>query len=189
MTFNPDIHHRRSIRLRDYDYDSCGAYFVTMCTHERECLFGGIAGDVMELSAAGRKVAEVWNGLSGRFPHVMTDEFVVMPNHVHGIIFIVGAPLAAPCFFSEFQSKHQGAASSAPTPTPNAPTLGQIMRVFKSLSAISVNRILDRTERPLWQRNFYERIVRDEDELAGVREYIRFNPLKWPDDTENPVNV
>jgi REP element-mobilizing transposase RayT len=183
MTFNPDIHHRRSIRLRDYDYASCGAYFVTVCTHERECLFGGVAGDIMELSAAGRMVADVWHGLPGRFPQVMTDEFVVMPNHVHGIIFLVGALLAAPGF------KHQGAASSAPAPTPNAPTLGLIMRMFKSLSAISVNRILDRTERPLWQRNFYEHIVRDENELTGIREYIRFNPLKWPDDAENPVNA
>jgi REP element-mobilizing transposase RayT len=105
MTFNPDIHHRRSIRLRDYDYDSCGAYFVTVCTHGRECLFGGVEDDAMELSAAGRMVEEVWNGLSGRFPHVVTDEFVVMPNHLHGIIFIVGAPLAAPGFFCGLQGR------------------------------------------------------------------------------------
>src|SRR5512133_3737135 len=93
MTFNPDIHHRRSIRLRYYDYASAGAYFVTICSQGRENLFGGIDGDTLVLNDAGRMLEGVWSGLTERFPDIELDSFVVMPNHVHFIIFFVGAPL------------------------------------------------------------------------------------------------
>lgn len=96
MTYNPDIHHRHSIRLKGYDYSSGGAYFVTICTHGRECLFGRIVDDKMQVNDAGRMVENVWLELPGRFPDVVLDAFVVMPNHFHVILFIVGALLAAP---------------------------------------------------------------------------------------------
>lgn len=91
MTYNPDIHHRRSIRLREYDYSSNGAYFVTICAQGRACLFGDILDGEMRLNDAGRMVAEWWVKLPGKFPNVALDEYVVMPNHFHGIICIVGA--------------------------------------------------------------------------------------------------
>jgi len=99
MTYNHDIHHRRTIRLREYNYSASGAYFVTICVHERECLFGAISGGRMRLNDAGRVVEDVWKGLPGRFPQVALDEYIIMPNHYHGIIIItddVGALLAAP---------------------------------------------------------------------------------------------
>lgn len=178
MTYNPDLHHRQSIRLKDYDYSSAGAYFVTIYTHGRECLFGEIIDGGMQVNDAGRMAEKVWLELPGRFPDVVLDAFVVMPNHFHGILFIVGAPLAAPCL--ELAHENKGTASGTPT-------LGKIMRAFKSISGIEVNRILDRQERPLWQRNYYERIIRNGDELSSIREYIMFNPSKWAEDEENPV--
>lgn len=115
MVFDPQIHHRRSIRLKNYDYSGKRAYFVTMCVQERVCLYGEVAGGDMVLNPAGRKVAEIWRQLPARFPQVALDEYIVMPNHFHGIILIdepVGALLAAPGLEP---SVKKGAASGAPT--------------------------------------------------------------------------
>ena len=177
MKLDPDKHHRRSIRLKDYDYSQAGAYFVTVCTHSRQCLFGDVADGQMVLSEAGRLVQQTWQHLPTRFPSVALDTSVVMPNHIHGVITIVGAGLALPWVGQG--AAGQGAASSAPT-------LGDVMRAFKSISAVQVNRLLSRSGQPLWQRNYYERIIRDEDELGSIRQYILDNPAKWPEDTEHP---
>ncbi len=182
MKFDPDIHHRRSIRLRGYDYARAGAYFVTVCVQGRECLFGEVVAGKIVLTPEGEMVRSVWRGLAERFPNLVLDEFVAMPNHCHGILMIsepVGAPLAAPC--PGHPVKPKGAASSAPT-------LGGIVRAFKSISAIAVNRLMDRADRPLWQRNYYERILRDDEELDRARRYIADNPAKWAMDAENPAN-
>jgi putative transposase len=93
MTFNPDIHHRRSIRLRNFDYASAGAYFVTICAQGRDCLFGEVVDGVMAANDAGRMVESVWSRLPERFSGIELDAFVIMPNHVHFILFLVGAPL------------------------------------------------------------------------------------------------
>ena len=134
----------------------------------------------MRLNDAGRLVRSAWDELPGRFPGVELDGFMTMPNHVHGIVVIV-----------------QGAASSAPTPGAAAKpgavgaglalpaTLGDVIRAFKSISALYVNRQLMRSG-SLWQRNYYERIIRDEHELQRIREYIETNPARWTDDRENP---
>jgi REP-associated tyrosine transposase len=168
MTYNPDIHHRRSIRLREFDYSSIGGYFVTTCVQNRECLFGDVLDDVMVLSDAGGLVESVWNGLMERFTTIELDAFVVMPNHVHFIVNIVGAV------------GKDGAGQG------RAPTLDRIVGAFKSITAAQVNRLLSRTGQPLWQRNYYERVIRNELELHGLQDYIIHNPLKWADDTENP---
>lgn len=182
MVFDPEIHHRRSIRLKDYDYSEQGAYFVTLCVQERVCLFGEVIGSDMVLNPEGRQVAEIWRELPARFPQVALDEYIVMPNHFHGIILIdepVGALIAAPGFKT---SVKKGAASGAPT-------LGAIIRAFKSLSAIGVNRFLDRQGQPLWQRNYFERVLRGQAELDVARRYILENPLKWQSDRDNPLNM
>jgi len=171
--YDPRIHHRRSIRLAGHDYSQVGAYFVTICTHNRA------------LSLQAEPVREVirlaWCGLSARFPIVALDEFVIMPNHVHAIIILAdaaGAPL------------DRGAASSAPTGMGGgAATLGHVVRAFKSISAIEANKILGQSNRPFWQRNYYEHIIRDEEELSVLRRYIRDNPGNWPDDPDNPSNM
>lgn len=164
------IHDRRSIRLQGYDYAQAGGYFVTICTQNRLCLFGDIVNGEMQLNAAGSEVQVVWNELPRRFPGMELDAFVVMPNHVHGIATFVGAGLALP--------NEKGAASGAPT-------LADVVRAFKSLSAMRVNRLMMRSG-SLWQRNHYERVIRNERELDKIREYIATNPLKWALDRENP---
>jgi len=96
MTYNPDSHHRQSVRLKEYNYSSVGAYFITICVQGRECLFGEIVAGEIRLNDAGRLVAASWHGLPGRFQHVILDEFVVMPNHVHGVV-ILGDRRGEPC--------------------------------------------------------------------------------------------
>jgi hypothetical protein len=118
MKYNPNIHHRRSIRLREYDYSQAGAYFVTICVHNKECLFGCINADQMHLNDAGETVQTVWNDLPVRYPDIELNAFIIMPNHVHGIINIVGAGLALPDADARQQQgarQRQGAASGAPT--------------------------------------------------------------------------
>ena len=165
---------RRSLRLEGFDYSKEGAYFVTICTRNGECLFGDVVNGKMRLNELGRMVQTVWDGLPERFP--ILDAFVVMPNHVHGILVLVGAGLAL---------SQGGAASSAPTRSAST-TLGTVVRAFKSISAIGVNRLLSRTGQSLWQRSYYEHIIRDEESLNRIREYIGTNPLRWQLDWENP---
>ena len=183
MTYNPDIHHRRSIRLRNFDYASAGAYFVTICVQGRECLLGEVADGVMGANDAGRMVESVWHGLPDRFAGIELDEFVIMPNHVHFILFLVGAGLALPghkIIQEEDGASKEGGASPAPT-------LSDVAGAFKSLCAIKVNRMLARTGRPLWQRNYDERIIRNDAELEKFRAYILLNPDRWAGDEENPL--
>ncbi|HWR20345.1 MAG TPA: transposase [Verrucomicrobiae bacterium] len=174
----PDQEHcrRRSLRLQGYDYSQAGAYFVTICTQGRKCRFGDIVNGQMHLNEVGRAVHSVWERLSARFPTLETDTFVVMPNHIHGILVLVGAGLALPV---------EGAASSAPTKTTSI-TLSDVVRAFKSISAIDVNRLLSRLGQPLWQRGFYEHVIRNDESLNRVREYIATNSLRWGLDRENP---
>jgi REP-associated tyrosine transposase len=164
---------RHPLRLRGFDYAQPGLYFVTICTHNRVCLFGEIDGGQMRLSEAGRTVARAWQQLPVRFPSVSTDAFVVMPNHVHAIV-VLRAPGSGP---------PTGAASSAPTT--NAPSLGKVLRAFKSLSAIEVNQRLNRRHQPLWQRYYYEHVIRQGKDLDEIRAYIAENPLRWDQDPEN----
>jgi putative transposase len=175
MTYNPDIHHRRSIRLREFDYSTTGRYFVTTCVQNRDCLFGDVLDGVMVLNNAGRLVESSWNGLIERFPSIELDTFVIMPNHVHFIVNI-----SMPTGKDEaIQANRAGQG--------HAPTLDRIVGVFKSIYAAQVNRHLSRTGQPLWQRNYYERVIRNDSELHGLRDYIIHNPLKWADDRENPI--
>jgi REP element-mobilizing transposase RayT len=130
----------------------------------------------MQLSKIGQLVQIVWNDLLKRFENLELDKFTIMPNHIHGIITIVGAGLALP---------NQGAASSAPTKDVSI-RLVDVVRAFKSISAVKVSRFLSRLGVPLWQRNYYEHIIRNEESLNRVREYIETNPLRWELDRENP---
>lgn len=180
MKFDPEKYHRRSIRLPGYDYSRTGAYFVTFCTKQRESLLGRVIDAQMIMNAAGQALCQIWESLPERFPQVSLDAFVVMPNHVHGILIIDSSNEltgdAAEC---------RGAACCAPFSSP-APTLGQIMRAFKSIAAIGVNRLLGRTGQTVWQRNYYEHIIRDDASLNRIREYIATNPRRWDCDRENP---
>ena len=183
MKYSPDIHHRRSIRLKGYDYSQAGAYFVTLCTHNKECLFGEIANGAVRLNDAGRMVERWWLELSKKFPTIEIDQYVIMPNHLHGIIWVqyqkvVGADLRV-C-----PDVTQGAHTGAPLPT--------IVQWFKTMTSNEYIRNVKSNGWPpfqgkLWQRNYYEHIIRNEDELIRTSEYILNNPAHWAEDENNPA--
>lgn len=167
------MHNRRSIRLKDYDYRQNGAYFVTICSHERLCLFGSIGDGEMVLNDWGRITQTSWSEIPAHYPMVELDVFVVMPNHVHGIIVITGD--------NELQSI--GAQHGA-TPNNVAPnSLGSIVRTFKAAVTRHINRLLDAPDHPIWQRNYHEHIIRNENTLNTIRAYVDNNPAKWAEDS------
>ncbi len=183
MSSDQHIHQRRSTRLSGYDYSQPGAYFITICAKNRECLFGEIVAGEMRLNEIGGTVKKCWLAIQAHFPHVTLDQFVVMPNHIHGIIFItnptpVGANNHSPDSNSTTpNTKKQGEKYFAPTQSGTSKTIGSIVRGFKigvtkwARQNTSINDI--------WQRNYYDHIIRDETDLHRIHEYIQTNPLRW----------
>ena len=151
---------RRSIRLQDYDYSQAGAYFVTICTHRRLRLFGRIAGGAMRPNAFGAIVDSCWRVLPRHYPHVELDSFVVMPDHVHGILFLTDASV-----IDRPKARRHG--------------LSEVVRAFKNFSARRINELQDAKGTRVWQRGFYEHVIRRGDSLNGIRSYIETNPLRW----------
>jgi len=177
MRFDSTKHHRRSIRLRGYDYTQAAAYFVTICAQNRECLFGEIVDGTMRLSDAGRMVQDEWFRTSVVRSHVELDVFVVMPNHIHGIVCIA--------------DDGRGTARRAPTVErfghPVHGSLPTIIRAFKSATTKRINEIRHAPGIPVWQRNYYEHVIRNESEWDRIREYIVGNPASWEQDINNPA--
>ena len=164
MTFNPDIHRRRSLRLRDYDYTQSGAYLITICTKDRESLYGYVTAGQMCLNEYGRIVAKCWGGLADRYPRVTLDAFVVMHNHVHGIIALTddNAPLVGACPRPTLvPDDPPGRAGFKPAPTKKY-DLPEIVCGFKAFSSRQVNQTRETPGVPVWQRSYYERVIRNE---------------------------
>ena len=183
MNDRTDQHHRRSIRLQGYDYSQSGAYFVTIVAQNRECLFGEIVDGAMQLNNAGRMVATEWGALPERFTTIQLDEFVVMPNHIHGII--VSDPVGAPLVGTQDQNAHVDAQS---------PALDDMVGAYKSLTTVAFVYGVHTSGWPpfpgkLWQRNYYEHIIRNETALEHIRQYIADNPARWAFDRENPSRI
>ena len=175
-----NLHRNGTIRLSGYDYSRTGAYFVTTCTHGRADLFGKIVKNEMRLNVYGRMVQEVWNGLPGHYPHVVLDAFVIMPNHIHGIV-VLATPVGA-------GFKPAPTPKSAPTPNPaHIPRHGlpEIVRAFKTFSARQINQLRHTPGIPVWQRNYYEHIIRNNAALNRIRQYVKANPAHWEKDREN----
>lgn len=189
MSYNPDIHHRRSIRLRDYDYFSGGAYFVTICTHERACLFGEIVDGEMRLNECGRIVDESWQQILHHFSGVDIDRYVIMPNHFHGIIITVGAGFPHPDSMDARNQVVETWETGGGTPPLRRATLGQVVGYFKYQSTKRINILRNNPGVPVLQRNYYERVIRNEQELAAIRQYIADNPAKWVEDENHPTRV
>ena len=183
--YKPEKHNRRSIRLNNYDYSNAGAYFVTICTRERYLYFD-------EYSELQRIVCDEWKTISKQFPHCETDAFVVMPNHVHGVVFIhdnpnrqsrktVGATLAV--------ARREDEDGIIRATARIAPTLGQIIGAFKSRCSVRwIHYIRDHSLNAvgkIWQRSYYEHVIRNENDLERIRCYIENNPLNWHNDREN----
>ena len=177
MKYDPDIHHRRSIRIKGYDYTQGGAYFITICVRGRECLLGSVVDSQVQLSQYGEIADACWQAIPDHFEHVEIDAFVVMPNHIHGIVCIAnrdpGKALAS-------SSEHIGKPVSGSIPT--------IVRSYKAAITKGVNQLQDRPSAPFWQRNYYERIIRDELSLQRIREYIANNPCRWEQDQLHPTH-
>lgn len=180
-------HHRRSIRLKDYDYSQSGLYFITICTQNHRCLFGEIADGAMILNDAGQMIHDHWAILPNRFNSIELHEFIVMPNHFHGIVelVVVGAPLVGALVERHQIGQPQGIAP--PTPPEINPTIGDVVGAFKSLTTNEYIAGVKQKSWPtfskkLWQRNYYEHIIRSEQSYLEIAEYIQNNPLKWLED-------
>ncbi len=202
MPYNPQIHHRKSIRLKGYDYSQAGLYFITICVHNRECLFGKIVGvslvdAQMELNEYGTVANEQWKKLPERFTNFEMDVFQIMPNHMHGIILLnesVGATLAVVPndagvpndTVTPNDNNATGETRTGASPAPTK-TVGDIVGAYKSLVA---NECLEqfKLNHPnemmgkLWQRNYHEHIIRDEQSYQRIAEYIINNPKNWKGD-------
>ena len=155
---------RKSIRLQGFDYSQSGAYFVTVVARGRLCLFGEVIDGVMRLNRFGGIVADVWEGLPDHYPHVHLDARVIMPNHLHGILVL--------------DDVDRGSVRHG---------LSEVVRGFKSFSAKRVNSVRGVVGQALWQRGFFEHVVRDEVGLERIRTYIEENPGRWEEDPENPA--
>ncbi len=198
MTYNSHIHRRRGTRLKGYDYTQPGAYFITICTQGRECLFGGVVDGNMQLNPLGHIARQCWLAIPDHFPHTVSDEFIIMPNHIHGIIWIVEKPSDAIVGGTHAkvgaQHKMGGATHASPLRTrPNPPrgpkrqSIGAIVGSYKSAVTKQINQHRGTPGMPVWQRNYYERVIRNHDSLNRIRQYILENPLRWHLDRENPA--
>jgi len=189
-TYSAEIHHRRSIRLQGYDYAGAGAYFVTICAHDHKCLFGEIVDGVMVLNDAGNIVADEWITTPAMRKNIVLDLFVVMPNHLHGIIAIHD-DCRGTMHRAQIQpdTKQEGTMHRAPTKEqfgkPTSNSIPTIIRGFKSVVTKRINENRSTPGMPVWQRNYYEHVIRDDDDLNRIREYITNNPANWQEDEEN----
>ena len=177
-TFDPQKHNRQSIRLRGYDYTQAGAYYVTMVTYQRECLFGEIVEGEMRLNELGQIADECWRAIPDHFDHVELGAYVVMPNHVHGIILIKEAN-------ADVGAQQVGATHESPQPCGPIPgSLGAIIGSYKSAVSRCIGQEYDIAG--IWQRNYHDRIIRNRRELDAIWCYIEANPANWDEDKENP---
>ncbi len=183
MTYEPQKQHRQSIRLRQYDYSWPGAYFVTICVREKDCVLGEIVNGEMRLSEWGQIVHEFWDTLPAHFQNIAIDCRVTMPNHNHAIINIrhdrrgaVAAPSVAAPNISE----------TGEETSPLRLTLGQIVAYYKYQTTKRLNELRGTPGVPFWQRNYWEHVIRDEMDLNRIQQYIENNPLRWREDQLNP---
>jgi REP element-mobilizing transposase RayT len=188
MPYDPSKHHRRSIRLKGYDYSQPGAYFVTICVEHRECLFGEIVNAEMHCNTFGDIVWKWWNELPNYYAPVVLDAFVVMPNHIHGIVVIsdVGAGSSRPMSTPTNESGRDDPATTIDAPKKR--TLGQLMGYFKFEITKEINALCDTGYAKVLQRDYYEHIIRNEREWDAIATYIYNNPANWDADLDNPAN-
>jgi REP element-mobilizing transposase RayT len=172
------FHTRRSIRLQGYDYTQDGGYFITICTHERRCLFGQCINDDITLSAWGKIAYTCWNDIPKHYSQVELDMFVVMPNHIHGILVISSGMI----YHATTPHTEQHPLQERQFSKPISGSISTIVGVYKAGVTREINRISDKPH-VIWQRNYYEHIIRSEKELMQIRQYIENNPANWQTDT------
>jgi REP element-mobilizing transposase RayT len=194
--YNPNIHHRRSIRLKGYDYSQAGLYFITICCQDRFCRFGDVVEGEMVLNEYGEIAHNEWMKLTERFPNFKMDVFQIMPNHMHGIIFLTDPPFGTTARVDptgdvkNMNTEKNGhtVVGAGFTPAPTVcppPTVPDIVGAYKSLVAngcLKIYKSKNETMGKLWQRNYYEHIIRNEQSYQTISEYIINNPAKWAND-------
>lgn len=165
MPYDPCKHHRRSVRLKGYDYRQEGAYFITICAKDGQCIFGQVANGAMVLNEWGQIVEREWQQTAVLRPNVELDVHQLMPNHFHGTLWIIDGPgqTAAPTPSRQFGQPQEGA-------------LGTIVGAFKSAVTYAVNELRQTKGISVWQRSYYDQIIRNERHLMAVRQYIINNP-------------
>ena len=202
MTYDPEKHHRRSIRLPQYDYTQSGVYFVTICTHERECVLGDVVDGVMILNDWGIIADRFWDEVSAHFRGVAIDAHVIMPNHVHADIVIVQNPIRRGEVSSPALATTRAAIQGGGTPPalattraaiqgggtpPLQPALGQIVAYYKYQTTKAINLMRDMPGAKFWQRNYWEHVIRNDAEMSRILEYIETNPARWSNDQLYPA--
>ena len=184
---------RRATRLHSYDYSQTGGYFITICVQDQECLFGKIMDGRMQLNEIGKIVVECWNRIPQHFFSAKLDVCVVMPNHIHGVILLGTGGTKCPCPPTHSQPTRRGEVSSPASPNrrsePTSPTLGQVVAYFKYQSTKCINQYRDMLGTRIWQRNYYDHVLRDDIDLQRIRRYITDNPMQWELDQLHPNNL
>jgi len=192
MKIDSQKYHRRSMRLKGYDYSLPGAYFITLVTYHREYLFGEMVGGEMRLNRNGNIVERVWTNLPNHYPQITLEAFVVMPNHVHGIVIIHEGDDDYGRGGSETRPYEWGAIKRDRMMCHGLP---EIVRAFKSFSARRINQLQHMQGVAIWQRSFYDHIIRGDQDLQNIWEYIQTNPQKWQEDQfhfctmDNPIKL
>ena len=182
---------RNSLRLRAYDYTRDNAYFVTLCSWEKRCLFGAVEDDSVPLNAAGRMIARWWRRLPTKFSHLVLDEFLVMPNHLHGILIVGSIPWIQPVSRiapgghtgPPVREEEIGSGRAGPSNRSDERrvSLSDVVGWFKTMTTNNYLRLAAAGAVParLWHRGFYDHVIRDRADLLRVRGYIRENPFRW----------
>jgi putative transposase len=200
MTYNHEIHKRHSIRLENYDYTENSAYFVTICTYRGECLLGEIVDREMIKNSLGFIAEEELKISADKRPNFKLDIYTIMPNHIHFIVFIETDVGAMRCIAQKNKSQPVGAmrciARGQSTGLPlqkrrgSAPgSVNEFVGNYKSFTSKRINQINNSPSSTIWQRNYYEHIIRDKKELLKIRQYIHYNSINWDKDENNPVNI
>ena len=200
MPYNPNIHHRRSIRLKGYDYSQAGLYFITICTQNRNCLFGEIINHKMILNQAGQMIETEWLKLPKRFTNIQLHEYVVMPNHFHAILEIVDQNnvvdqnkinqynmITQHATVNQNASDERNEKGQTQGFDPTNKTVGDMVGAYESITTVEYIRGVKNNNwqpfnKKLWQRNYWEHIIRDEKSYKTISDYIINNPLKWDND-------
>ncbi len=181
MKYDPQRHHRRSIRLKGYDYTSAGAYFITICAYRRDRLFGKVINGEMQLNQIGRTARGHWMKLPKHHRHLTLDEFIIMPDHMHGILILDHDPSSM-----DLPPSKGVCAASPQENRPKRHSISEIIRGFKTFSTRRINQIRQTPGLSVWQRNFYERIIRDTIAMQNIQRYIQANPTAWQQKSRRP---
>jgi putative transposase len=187
-----EIYDRKSIRLKGFDYSLPGFYFITLIAKNRLCLFGEIEIGNIHLNEIGLLVKDCWHGLAKTFTNIKLDEFALMPNHMHGIVEQLDTSGKGEAFSARkvmLDDRNSENASPLRPHGTQSGSLSSVIQNFKSVSTRMVNKRFIKAGNKIWQRNYFERIIRNDRELNTIRQYIIENPMNWEKDVENPTNI